>query len=393
MSPGVLKVLRSADPRWPVGRVLTVPDAGCSWWVEAGALVEQPLEAPRACARLVPDGQQVRAQPGGGGHPMHVNGVRFAAQPLEHGDVLGVERFVFRFQTGDWPGPVDLAREASLAVTDDDGWAVYADWLTERGSRQAELLRGPIAVDEQARWLWPLAIELQDANVDLTFARGRITTLRVRDPMLLPFSLAEALALQPEARALEHLSWVELPWVKGADVDQRLETVLQALMAVGFPRSLKTVHLGHAEPSRPTTLARQLLRMKSVFPRLETTVDTLTTPEARPVEVRFVVVDEAGDDVLEGVTRARPLVLREAASVAFRRLGTGRVVLRRGPGQLREDAVRVSQGADGWRVLAPINRPGVELPRLFGRPLAFFRLAHGDVVELVPGLRLRFERR
>jgi uncharacterized protein (TIGR02996 family) len=392
--PGFLKVLRSMDPSlWPVGRAVPVPPGGLSLRGSRDALVEQPLEVSQASVRLFPDTQGVRAQPGGGGAPMHVNGVRGAEKPLEHGDVLGVERFVFRYQTGDWPGPHDLAREAALAANDDDGWAVYGDWLAERGSRHAELLRERVAVDEQARWLWPLAVELQDASVDLTFARGAISSLRVRDPMLLPFSLAEALALHPEARALEHLTWVELPWVKGADVDQRLETVLQGLMAVGSPRSLKTVHLGPAESSRPTTLARQLLRMKSVFPHLETTVETLTTPGPRPAEVRFVVVDEAGDDVLEGVTRARPLVLREGASVAFRRLSSGRVVVRRGPPQLREDAVRVSHGADGWRVLAPINRPGVELPRLFGRPLPFFRLAPGDLVELVPGLTLRFERR
>ena len=84
-------------------------------------------------------------------------------------------------------------------------------------------------------------------------------------------------------------------------------------------------------------------------------------------------------------------MLRAGTSVAFRARGEGVVQVRRGPPQLREDAVRVSHGEEGWRVLAPMNRPAVELPRLNGRALPFFRLAPGDLVELVPGLVLRFE--
>jgi hypothetical protein len=385
-----LTILRSTDAQWPAGRVVPLPEDGLGFWSVRGTLLTRPLSASEVFLRFIADEDGFRAEPGRGGFSMHVNGVRGASSRLAHGDVIGVERFVFRYQTHDWPGPFDAAREATLAEADDAGWAVYADWLVEQGSRQGALFTSEPDVDEQARWLWPLAIELQDARVDALFRRGRVHALTVRDPRLLPISLTEALALGEPVRALKHLSWLQPPQVRGSELEDKVAATLRDLAAIGTPPSLETVSLGLTTQWEGLVDEASLSLVQTTFPRWSTTPASLLTTQRTPGEARLELISPV--PVLRGTDATKPLVLKEGESFSVRLLANGEVLVRRGPPQLREDAVRVSLGHDGCRVLAPINRPRVSLPRLGGRQLAFFHLAPGDLVELVPGLRARFVR-
>lgn len=385
-----LTVLRSTDARWPAGRVVPLDVEGLGFWSVRGELLTRPLSSPEVFLRFIADERGFRAEPGRGGFSMHVNGVRGASSPLAHGDVIGVERFVFRYQTRPWPGPFDAAREATLADDDDAGWAVYADWLVEQGSRQGALFTTEPDVDEQARWLWPLAIELQEARVDALFRHGRVHALTVRDPRLLPVSLAETLAMGAPVRALRHLSWLQPPQVRGADLADKVAATLGDLAAIGQPPSLETLSLGLTTHWEGLVDEASLASMHATFPRWRTTAASLLTTQRAPGEARLELISPV--PVVFGADATQLLIIKEGESFSVRLLARGEVLVRRGPPQLREDAVRVSLGHDGCRVLAPINRPRVSLPRLAGRQLAFFHLAPGDVVELVPGLRARFVR-
>jgi hypothetical protein len=380
-----LSVLRSSDPRRPAGASIPLPASGLGLWADRGALIEQPPSVSAAFLRVVPDGAGFRVEPGRGGHGMHLGGVRGATQRLQHGDIFGAQRFVFRFLETEWPGAFDLTQEAALDETDDAGWAVYGDWLEEHGARQAVVLERPADVDEQVRWLWPLAIELQEARVDATFAHGRLRALQVRDPMFTPVMLSELLALEHETRALSQLSWVEPPWVPGQTLEEKAEVAVRDLVALGRPAALITLSLGAANGWPGRVDATVWRGMQRTFPRLRTTAATLFSVRG---QARLVPLDEASRRSLGEVG---VLELQDRDSFALRPAGD-HFVFRRRPPQLREDAVRVSHGADGWRVLAPLHRPGVTVPRLNGRTLPFFRLAPGDVVEFAPTLRLRFER-
>ncbi len=385
-----LTILRSTDAQWPPGRVVPLEVDGLGLWSVRGALLTRSLTSSEVFLRIVADGDGFRAEPGRGGFSMHVNGVRGASSQLAHGDVIGVERFVFRYQTHDWPGPFDAAREATLSEADDAGWAVYADWLVEQGSRQGALFTSEPDVDEQARWLWPLAIELQDARVDALFRHGRVHALTVRDPRLLPIALTEALALGEAVRALKHLSWLQPPQVRGANLEDKVAATLRDLATIGTPPSLETVSLGLTTHWEGRVDEASLSLVQTTFPRWSTTPASLLTTQRTPGEARLELISPV--PVLRGADPTQPLAVKEGESFSVRLLANGEVLVRRGPPQLREDAVRVSLGHDGCRVLAPINRPRVSLPRLGGRQLAFFHLAPGDLVELVPGLRARFVR-
>ncbi|MBL8922089.1 MAG: hypothetical protein JNJ54_24780 [Myxococcaceae bacterium] len=380
-----LSVLRSSDPAVPAGARLSLPAAGLSLGGNRSSLFQGPPGEAGMFARVVPAPGGFVVEPATAGHGLHVNGVRAAVRALGQGDVFGTQRFVFRYLEADWPGAFDRSREASLG-DDETGWAVYGDWLKEQGAQQVRLLERPADVDEHARWVWPLATHLQDGAVDAIFERGLLHGLRIRDPWLTPAALVRCLGeVDAETRALRHLAWVTFPFLEGVTLPQKLNSAARALLELRAP-SLETLHLGASPRWTEGVIDPSVWRALSrAFPRLSTPTNALLSPT---VSARLVACGTAPDRLVASF----PMELRAGDSFAFRQSADGRFVIDEGPPRLREDAVRLSQGADGWRVLAPEGRPNVPLPRLNGRPLAFFRLAPGDVIELGPGVALRFER-
>lgn len=288
--PPWLTVLRSSDPAVPPGTDLVVPTEGFSLGGERSTLLQGPVSASGMFARLRPRDGGFFVEPAAGGQGMHVNGVRADARRLEPGDVFGTERFLFRFLERAWPGPLDLEREASLSEDDDAGWAVYADWLRERGAAQARLLERPADVTEHARWLWPLSTSLQDGAIDATFDRGRLSGLRVRDPWLTPAALVRRLAEVPlETRALRHLRWVSFPFVEGARLTDKLAGVGPVLAGLRAP--LETLDLGACVKLADEVMPHEAwVALSRAFPTLRTTVAELVSA---PTRVRLVPLGAA----------------------------------------------------------------------------------------------------
>jgi len=185
------------------------------------------------------------------------------------------------------------------------------------------------SIDEQARWLWPLAVELAEARVEASFRRGRVHSLTVRDPRLRPVALANTLALGDAVRALRHLSWAQVPSVPSVDLEEKVEELLKELTAIGQPPSLEPLHLGLVSHWSARVPDPVLTALRATFPRWSTPAEQLLGTMHRPGEARLELLGPA--PVLLGGDLSWPLVLREGSSFAFRERAGGAVSIRRGP--------------------------------------------------------------
>lgn len=387
----MLEVLHAAEGReLPVRRV-TLECEGVAIVVDGLRLSFQalPVDAS-AWASVARDGDGWRFEPGRPAWVTHWNGRRGHGGRLAPGDVLKVNDVVLRYAEDEWPGPRDAAVEDALraAPADDPRWDVYRDWLLDRGSVLGERMVSPADVDETARWLWPLAMDVQDGLVDAQWERGFVRGLVVRGASQGLVRLFEVLTACEALRGLRRLEVVGLQAPGGYQPEAQAKLVLGALRRAGGLPCLETLHLGVVPSWDAADVAPSLAAAKSVCPALVTTADSLVRLAKGGARLEWVSAQDHAR--LDGISPAAPMALAAGTSVVFRRAADGAWRALGVAPPVREDAVRLTHGVSGWMVSSPMPRAGLYQPRLNGRSLPQFRLRDGDEVELVPGLVTRF---
>ncbi|MEW5738027.1 MAG: hypothetical protein AB1938_03820 [Myxococcota bacterium] len=391
--PPFLEVLQAARGREVPVRRVALDGQGLAIVIDGQQLEFRPLPVDVAAwATVSREGDRFRFEPGRPAWVSHWNGRRGAHGHLAPGDVVKVNDVVLRYVEDEWPGPRDEAPEALLAHAphDAEGWGVYRDWLLERGSVLGERMVTPATVDETARWLWPLAVDLQDGLVDAHWENGFVRSLVVRGSSLGHNHLFEVLA---SCEALRHLKRIEVVGLQSPQVHEpeaQAKVVLGALRRAGGLPSLEQLHLGVVTSWDTSAVKRALDEAKAVCPRLTTTPESLVRVAQHAGRARLEWVSSKDDARLLGISQASPMVLEAGTSVVFRRVSNGAWRALGVAPPVREDAVRLTHGVSGWMVSSPMLRAGLYQPRLNGRSLPQFRLRHGDEVELVPGLVTRF---
>lgn len=389
-----MEVLAAAEGRDVPVRRLTLDGDGVALVIDGQHLAFQPLPADvSAWARVQRDDDGWRFEPGRPAWVTHWNGRRGASGRLAPGDVFKVNDVVVRYAESEWPGPRDEAVEASLrtAPKDDARWAVYRDWLLDEGSVLGERMVGHASVDETARWLWPLAADVQDGLVDAEWENGFVRGLVVRGTSLGHNRLFEVLAACDALRFLRRIEVVGLQFPQVQEPEAQAKALLGALYRAGGLPTLEQLDLGVVTSWDASDVAPSLEAAKRVCPSLVTTPETLVRVAQHRGRARLELVSADGDDArLSGMSGDAPMVLEAGTSVVFRRAPEGGWRALDVAPPVREDAVRLTHGVAGWMVSSPMLREGLYQPRLNGRSLAQFRLRHGDEVELVPGLVTRF---
>lgn len=392
--PPTLEVLAAAEGREVPVRHVALEGDGVAFVIDGQHLAFQPLPAEVAAwARVQRDGDGWRFEPGRPAWVTHWNGRRGASGRLAPGDVVKVNDVVLRYAESEWPGPRDEAVEASLrtAPKDDARWAVYRDWLLDEGSVLGERMVTRATVDETARWLWPLAADVQDGLVDAEWENGFVRGLVVRGTSLGHNRLFEVLAACDALRLLRRIEVVGLQFPQVQAPEAQAKALLGALYRAGGLPTLEQLDLGVVTSWDADEVAPSLEAAKRVCPSLVTTAETLVRVAQHRGGARLELVSAEGDDAkLSGMSGDAPMVLEAGTSVVFRRAPEGGWRALDVAPPVREDAVRLTHGVAGWMVSSPMLREGLYQPRLNGRSLAQFRLRHGDEVELVPGLVTRF---
>lgn len=290
----------------------------------------------------------------GSTHGTWLHGARVLEEELQHGDVFQVmEGQCYRLLLREPSAPPrEPTMEAALRANPDDeqAWSVYADWLLEHGEPVASG-DGPLST------FGALASEVVNGNLTATWRHGLVRELS--------FRVLEGLHAWPaEAR----LSLVErtpgLRFVTRVEVDvesffrravHNAEPFMRALTALNSPL-LRTVVLGPTEFSGPLERAGVDVQLRRPGPA------TLTLMSEHP---GTPVMGPNGELEL-----ARPEVLSRPARFELRGISHFTVTPTDGP----------------W--LVEFGGRG----RLNGRVAQSATLRGGDVLELAPGVTLRFER-
>jgi hypothetical protein len=391
--PAALEVLQVAEGREVPVRRVVLDGYGVAIVVDGLELAFRPLPVEAAAwASVVRDGDGWSFEPGRPAWVTHWNGRRGAAGRLAPGDVVKVNDVVLRYAEDEWPGPRNAAMEDELrtAAPGDARWEVYRDWLLDRGSVLGERMVSTPSVEETARWLWPLAVDVQDGLVDAHWDSGFVRGLVIRGTSLGHVRLFEVLAACDALRLLRRIEVVGLQAPGGYEPETQAKVLLAALRRAGGLPSLEVLDLGVVASWDAGEVAGTLAAAKEVCPALVTTADSLVRVASNAGRARLEFVSAEGDARLDGVSASAPMVLEGGTSVVFRRALTGSWRALGVAPPVREDAVRLTHGAAGWMVSSPRPREGLYQPRLNGRSLPQFRLRHGDEVELVPGLVTRF---
>jgi hypothetical protein len=206
---------------------------------------------------------------------------RGEVRPLQLGDTLYVHPGLALTVRA---APMVTAREPGLeerlrAGADDVTWAVYADFLEERGDALAGWLRsGPTATeDERRRQLGALAESVRCGALDVRFdARGlleaaQLSRTAVLEAPRLPWHLTQLGAL-PVARFLSELRVALFtgPAPSGAAADAVAARVLEQVLAADFAPGLRRLGLGFVtEPREWPRTADAFERLCARAPHLE----------------------------------------------------------------------------------------------------------------------------
>ncbi len=328
-----------------------------------------------------------------------VNGVaveKGAQRKVEAGDHLFITGgLVIRF--GERPlDPRDagLERTVADALDRDANWRVYDDFLLERGAP-------PRPVAGSIRELGPLAFA--QVSGAMTFEWGPHGFLRraqlLRNAVVGTPGLFWHLEQLAHLRAARFLTQLDIDYFVGtapAHVDRAFEssdaTLSAALKVLGnsdFAASLRVLTLGHVAVPQPMGQASATFEhLRQRWPHLEGGFTSLVHDGAR---ARLEVIEVPSDVAVVGLSVGESWQLPPHASIGsaadarLRLLGANIPPQLAGIHRSREGAWSIAaEGVDGMS-------SGVSSSlKLNGQTVALAALHGGDVIELLPGLKLRF---
>jgi hypothetical protein len=227
-----------------VGEQLALTTAGRSFGSEAELQIS-PSKLARIHGRLAFRDHQWRLSHSAADLRTFVNGSPQSEIELRHLDVLELPDFgpVFRFLTS----PIGEGPAAQLSLDDLPRLAVWADTLLEAndplGERIARALEKPTTLDEDLRWLGPLARTFMEGRLEVEWSHGLIRRAALRDLQLFgaePLSSIDLLLRLPVARFLEELVLDAGGALSSA---QAFVEVLRNEQTQA-PQTLKVLHLG-----------------------------------------------------------------------------------------------------------------------------------------------------
>lgn len=324
-----------------------------------------------------------------------VNGVGVDAgteRALSAGEVLYVHPgLVLEVREGPRVRARSNELEAGLRTGDDAAWAVYRDFLEERGDPLASWLARASQHTSQDRLaaLGGLADAVVAGLVSVQWsARGMLETVEVSRQATVGAPGLQWFIEQLDTVAVARvLGGLRLAQCAGDGHDAECAAVLDLLATLGFVGSLRELSLGFCSFERAWPLTRTaLLRLRQVATQLPAEVSALIRPGGHaslqlvglPRGLDVVGVDLALNPSRSDVGTADGCLVRivgEAAPVAC-------TLHRETDGQW----VVFDEGADPFRPTAS----GRNTLRVNGRVVARALLQPGDLIEPVTGLTLRF---
>lgn len=322
------------------------------------------------------------------------NGIRLNPDvELHHADIIELTPglpFVFLLHAP-LPEARNEALEADIAATPDDSarWQVYADWLLEHQNPLGEdMVRGYPAPARLGPTLGALAMLHGEGACEIDWRFGLPADVVIRNPDVLapiftPQHIAELMCTTPSFRFIRSLEFDVRSFGSGALVDGAVEAVLETLAKGRWPM-LNTLHFG---AMARTELQR---RQQVLFDAFK-----LTTPSLSTVQP-FRMAENPSLEVLtvpEGVTLNVPMHVRvpldsQRASL-IGSIDECLIVARGEP--VSRLALQFESELDRWWVTDLAARrtdeATLKINERFG---ARAQLRGGDLLELVPGLRVQF---
>lgn len=232
-----------------------------------------------------------------------------------------LKREAFRRPVADEPRSLELEAAIDAALEADDGFLVYGDWLSSRGSPRGELVSlhaaGTPAPQLEASLLGPLAgfVDRLDARWRLGFlTHVKLETTRADERDGLELSqLVEKLWALPSARFLRELTIA----CASAHEDGVMQKVLATLTGTGARPSLRalTFETNTEEEMLSWTSTGDLSPLGAAFPRLErlfvhagqALLSAPTFPNLRSLELRTTSLTS---ELVSALARAPWPVLR-----------------------------------------------------------------------------------
>jgi hypothetical protein len=347
---------------------------------------------PGPNAQISLNGGFATVQPGGRDLYMSLNGVRLVGpERLDDGDTVYVEPgWALRVNSVGPQGPLD-ALESQLSLDDDQGWPVYLDRLLEQGLHLGQWLLAPTPGTRQRAMGLLAELHARGTLMVTWHARGLLSSVRVlpeawHRPPGLAWSWA-AIKAEPTARFLQEAAAPIARGQPSAELDQELAQTLAVIAELPAVSLLRRLRLGSLQRSGPLPNAEE------AFERLRGKAPQLAMPwsEVVPVGPGGRLVLESCPDGLTvahcDVNAERPLLggrslIGSHPKASVRVLGAG----------VAELLCTVTESAGQWVVAAGADALSSTYAPIRVNDVATtnWHLLPGDVVEPLPGLRLRF---
>jgi uncharacterized protein (TIGR02996 family) len=302
------------------------------------------------------------------------NGARVTNAELEHADLLEVGSLLLRFLLRETVDERDETMEAAIRAAPDDAarYGVYADWLIDRGVLLGERLARP-RYEGSGKWLGRLARPWAEGELELAWFCGVPVRAVVRRLESTGRELEEVVALmrrEPLFRFLRALEVDLESLAQGAEVERGLAAVELATLSDAFPL-LARVTLG------PLTRALEL-------PVLAVGTTVVRSPAFTRLEVLTVPASLSvtpGPGARLTLSPSTRTLVGQTSECALRVVAPETHPASRLAVRFTHDEV--------WRVES-LLRTTDGLVRVNGHDCLRAVLRPGDVLELTPGLLVRF---